>query len=269
MKVSFLLGLVAVCAFTSGASAWSFSDNFDSYADQTAFQAAWPSWATDGSSMNLLQGFSNSPENSINGVAAANNTVWNVRSLEDMLYTGTDANPVEFKVMMYDTNVQPYVGNRNFVHLRAYKDVWGNPVKMPPKYNTAGYSVAGLIALGLYNGTGAVTNQYATRIGFTWYTTQINRTEGWHELKAVIKANTVNIYVDGVLAQLRTGTAAPFTYVTDAPWGGFTFSGVVVGSGLTSAGFDAPFDDISVTPEPMTLLMLAAGGLFLRRRRTA
>jgi len=248
-----LVGLVALLACTSMATA-DLIDNFDSYADQAAFNAAWPS-VYAGSSMNLLQGYDHTTgsTNSVNGVVSANYTMRNYRDMPPL--AATNANPVTFSfwVQLGDPN---NTGARNYCELRAYSG--------------GGYgqgALVGLIAMGVYNAAVPTTNWSVRTLtdngaggmtGESWKATNIARAAGWHELKAVIGDTTINYYVDGVLAW--TAPATPTTWTT-----------VVLGSGLTSNGMDAAFDDLSVTPEPATLAMLALGSgvLFVRRRRLA
>jgi hypothetical protein len=272
-RVSLLLGLVALLACASGASA-ALVDNFDSYADQAAFQAAWPSWATNGTSMNLIQGFGQSDSQCVAGVASANNQVWNVRNLDSFTAYKPDTNTVVFELSLYDTDTtlpaSPNPG-RNFIHMRAYGDANGQG--MPVAYNDPAPSkgLQGLVAMGLYESASAQVDggaggrgYYAFRLYYgglnSWWATEAQRSVGWHTMKMVMDATSAKVYVDGVLDSTVAWTDTAKLYA---------FDGVVIGSGLTSAGYDVAFDDVSVTPEPATMLLLAAGGLFLRRRRMA
>lgn len=273
-KVPFLLGLIALLACASGASAAanSWGDNFDSYADQAAFQAAWPVWSTNSTSMNLVQGFGQSGDQSISGVAGGNNQVWNYRNLNSFTdYKPAAGAEVSWQVSFYDTDTtlpaSPNPG-RNIFHMRAYVQDG-----MPPSYLGTGYSLQGLVSMGLYESAGTQygggaggRGHYAYRLYYggvnSWYATAALRTPGWHTMKMSLNADTMQakVWVDDVLNATVPLTNAAALYA---------FDGMVAGSGLTSAGYDVAFDDVavSVTPEPATLLMLAAGGLFLRRRR--
>lgn len=264
------IGLGLVLAVACGtASAAPLFDNFDSYADQAAFQAAWPSWIADGTSMNLVQGFGYSDSQCFSGVASANYKYRNARSLDSDLLgaVGTDASPIVWSFMLYDSDITQSTSGtapaRNFNEIRSYtNNTTLTNTGMPATSAGTGFALNGLIAMGIYQSASPGT-QYAYRCYWggvsNWFATGVARTEGWHEMKAVIGSTTVKIYVDGVLAP--NGTQNLTTTPTKA------FSGVVLGSGLTSNSYDVAFDDMSVTPEPATLLMLAAGGLFLRRRR--
>ncbi|HOW17407.1 MAG TPA: PEP-CTERM sorting domain-containing protein [Phycisphaerae bacterium] len=278
-NVSYLLGLVALLACASGASAAanSWGDNFDSYADQAAFQAAWPTWSTNGTSMQLIQGFGQSDSQCISGVAPANNQGWNYHNLNSFTdYKPAPGAVVSWQVSFYDTDptlpLSPNPG-RNFFHMRAYGDA--NGPGMPVNYTdpAPAKGLQGLVALGLYEsastqygGGPGGRGHYAYRLYYgglnSWYATAALRTQGWHTMRMDLDADAMQarIWVDGVL-----DATVPLTDSAKL----YAFDGIVAGSGLTSAGYDVAFDDVavSVTPEPATLLMLAAGGLLLRRRR--
>jgi MYXO-CTERM domain-containing protein len=242
----------------------SMFDDFESYADQAAFQAAWPSWASNGSSMSLLQGFGAGGSNqSVDGVAPGNNQTWNYKQLNSLTdYDGTDENPVVFEFDMYDDN--PAAGGvRNFISLRAYQAADGSNPGMPTVYSQQGvapYNIKAILAAGLYNGAPCTTDKYAARVGLTWLNTGVVRTQGWHHFKLVSKTASADVYVDGVLTNANVAYAS-----------GAAYSGMLLGSGLTSAGYDAVFDNVSVSvsPEPVTLALLGMGALVLRRRRAA
>ncbi|HOW17871.1 MAG TPA: PEP-CTERM sorting domain-containing protein [Phycisphaerae bacterium] len=260
-RVMILLAIAGILTSASAASA-TLIENFDSYADQSAFQTAWPSWIADGTSMTLSRSLGYSGSQSVSGVALANYKYRNWRNLDDFTaYAGTDDSPVRFQVSLYDANpLQTGAGNaRNFVELRAYGT---GPAGdgMPALSSTTGYSLQSVIALGLYNSPNGNTYNFRVYGGGSnaWYSTQVKRTAGWHTMTAMIGSTSLQIYVDDVL----TNTIALCTPIP-------AFDGVVLGSGLTSNGYDVAFDDLMVakTPEPATLLVLAAGAVFLRRRR--
>jgi len=260
-RVMFLFGIAGILTSASVASA-TLIENFDTYADQNAFQRTWPSWIADGTSMTLSRSLGYSGSQSVSGVALANYKYRNYRNLDDFAaYAGTDDNPVRFQVSLYDANpLQTGAANaRNFVELRAYG---AGPAGdgMPALSSTTGYSLQSVIALGLYNTPNGNTYNFRVYGGGSnaWYSTQVKRTAGWHTMTAMIGSTSLQIYVDDVL----TNTIALSTPIP-------AFDGVVLGSGLTSGGYDVAFDDLMVakTPEPSTLLVLAAGTWFLRRRR--
>lgn len=257
-KTTILFAIAGVCVCVTGVSA-SLIENFDSYASQSAFQAAWPSWIADGTSMQLSQTLGQSGSQSVAGVASANYKYRNYRNLDSFSqYAGTDANPVKFELSVYDADPTK-TGARNFCELRAYSASGGNE-GMPSVSGGAGYGLQSIIALGLYNTPNAGTYDFRVYGGGAnaWLSTGVARTAGWHTMTALIGGTNVQIFVDNNLTN-----TVPLT--TPIP----AFDGVVLGSGLTSAGYDAAFDNLTVAsvPEPMSLLLLAAGALFIRRSR--
>lgn len=255
-KVSFVLGLVALFACVSGASAAVvLSDNFDSY-DQASFEAAYPR-VYPATTMSLFEGF----DSDLNGGSGMGNSVdghgasYTTRNYRNFARTtGTDAAPLEFSFDMY---LDPAAQGRNFCEIRS---------NAGSGYNDG--ALLGLVALGVYYSVTPTTN-YAVRSlydngagsnsGPSWMATDIAIMEGWHTLKAVIGDTQIKFYVDDTLATVANGTFAATG-----------FNSIVIGAGLSST-VDGFFDNVLIqtTPEPATLLMLAAGGLFLRRRRTA
>ena len=242
-----LLAFSVVLVFVATASA-DMVDDFDSYADQAAFEGTWtPQYA--GSSMDLDQTFGYSDGQSVHGVVETNYTKRNYLNL-GAEYAGTDAQPLVFEFMMnFDESQSTAPWNaRNYVALYGYSG--------------AGYNdgdLEGIIALGLYNSGDSTV--YQSRVifgGSSWFDTTATRVANeWKKLTAVITTGLVEIYVDDVYA--GESTRSP----------GFTYDSIVIGSGLTSADVDAWYDDIAIynIPEPGTLILLGLGGLALIRRR--
>lgn len=247
---------VAAVLLLAGAAQAAFVENFDSYADQAAMEAAWPSIfpAAAAPSMLLMQGFDHTTgtSNSIHGVATANSTMRNYRNVGS--YTGTDANPLKFEYWINVVDVAN-TGLRNYLELRSYAG---------GSYGSG--ALTGLIAMGCYNNVNATTginwsvrtltdNGTGGNTGESWKVTTVARATDWHKLTALIGNSTIKYYVDDALAW--TAAATPTTW-----------HAVVLGSGLTSNAGDVAFDDITleVVPEPATLGLLALGLLAIRRR---
>jgi hypothetical protein len=257
LAVGFVLGL------TSLASA-SLVDNFE-YTTQAQFQAAWTPYSADGSSMTLVPGQGHNSTTGYNGVATTNYVSRNARNLDSFTdYKGTDTAPVKFEYWLYDSDPtsQAGVGARNFNELRAYN------TNGFPAYAQSSNCLQGTIAMGLYNSPVSSRNFHA-RVYYggvnAWFNLNTPRTAGWHKLTALIGDASVKFMVDNVL-----DTTVALTNSSKV----FAFDSVVLGSGLTSAGYNATFDDLSVAkqslaavPEPVTMILLAMGGLFMRRRK--
>lgn len=257
-NVFLLAGSAAL--LVAGTASAALIDDFESYADQAAFEAAWPR-IYSGSTMSLLQGFGYDPggtdplPQSVHGVAGANSTTRNYRNLDSFTaYQGTDTNPVKFEFWLFDQDpsLPGGTGPRNFNEVRAYTgDGYGQG------------SLQGIIAMGLYNSPAPVSNLHA-RVYWgglsAWYALNSPRKAGWTKMTALVKSTQVEFYVDDVLDTTVTFTDPAKNYVMDC---------AVLGSGLTSVGYDVAFDnfEVSVIPEPATLVLLAAGGILLRRRR--
>lgn len=252
---------MAAAAWCGGTLSAGMVENFD-YASQADFQAVWRPWTANGSSL-LLTGNSHEGSGAVHGLATANYTMRNARELDDFeLYLGTDQSPVTFEYWLYDANPllpNAPAGARNYNEIRAHA---GNGLPGVSSNTT----LQGLIALGLYNTPISDDNYHARVYGFgglnSWYSLNTVRSPGWHKLTAQVGASWVKFLVDGQL-----DTTIPFTDMSKT----WAFDGVVLGSGLTSGGYDVGFDDLRVSkaPEPITLLLIMAGGLLIRPRRKA
>lgn len=252
-------GIAIIVLFCStGLASAALVDDFN-YADQASFLAAWPQWGTSSITFGTTSGRNGS--GGVHGVATINNQVRNARNLDSFAdYYGTDASPVKFEFWIYDSNpLLPMAPNgaRNFNEIRAYV---GNGMRTQAEGNG---NLQGLIAMGMYNSPVSDDNYHA-RIYFGgvngWYNLNTPRSVGWHRMTALIGDTSVKFLVDNQL-----DTTVPLLNPTRL----FPFDGVVLGSGLTSGGYDASFDDLVVAklPEPLTLASFALGILLLRSRR--
>ncbi|HSW44162.1 MAG TPA: immunoglobulin domain-containing protein [Phycisphaerae bacterium] len=195
-------------------------DTFDSYANQTAFQTAWP---VVGTSLTLSTTLSYSSPKSLHH-AAGSTARQNRRTFTET--SGTDASPVVLEFRLYDGGGA--TGNQ-WVELRDY-----SPVTQKQ-----------LIQVGLY--TGQSGTYYSCRVAFSpgtgWVTMNQNgaaqRSTGWHLFKVVLKGTTADFYVDGVLA------AANRSYASSV--GAVSFEDVRVGSGLSSTSVSAYYDNVKLT----------------------
>ena len=252
--VSLVAAIVLGCTLVSQAGIVTLiSDNFDSYADQAAFQAAWPNDTTKTSATLVTDQFYSAGK-SIKTTNVTGDLPINYRNLGGN-YAASDDTPLVTTFWLYNQTG----ATRQFNTIRDYTG--------------AGYgdgSLAQMYAVGIYNsvtGAGEVYDgtKYQARVtngtGSGWFNLNAagapSRSEGWHKFTIEIKSSTVNFYVDDILGRsLGRGT------VTTG------FDSFVIGSALTS-GKPAWTDDVAVrlVPEPATLVLLGFGGLFLRRRR--
>jgi hypothetical protein len=242
-----------------------FSDNFDGYADQAAFNAVWnTALVGGGGTLSTEQAFS--PFQSIKQGTAAQQSGHDFTGV-----SGSDALPLVWSFEFYDSTQDNNL--RQFGSLRD-----------------ATPALAQVISFGAYNDTTLTKDRhtglsvtaadlntyYAVRVAFSgpgWFILNgpgaPTRSTGWHELKAVFKDTTAEFFVDGVnaLSDLTTPYAGAA--------GAMTFDRVLVGSGLSSANGVGYYDNVlvQVIPEPSSMVLGLLGGLGLlgwgTRRRTA
>ncbi len=268
MKIK-ILPIAAVTVLTSAQCVLAgtiFFDNFDGYADQAAFNAAWNVGLTGGGvTLSTEQAFS-LPQSVQQGLIAQ-------ASGHDITpISGSDAQPLAWSFRFYDSTQAN--------NLRQFATIRDNAP-----------ALAQLVAMGAYNDTTLTKDRYtglsatatdlntyyACRVAFApgpnWFILNgpgaPTRSTGWHELSAVFKDTTVEFFVDGVnaLSGLTTSYAAAA--------GAITFDRVTVGSGLSSGNGVGFYDDVmvQVIPEPSSIVLSLVGGLGLlawgMRRRTA
>jgi hypothetical protein len=288
-----LLLAVAIAALISNraSAVLVLDDNFDSYANQAAFQAAWPAIgsSTTNPSALLSTTQSASAPNSINVPGTlANNEYRNRRSFGE---SGT-ISIIQNIVWSFDFFDSAPAANpqRNYSNLQD---------------TTAPSATNQLIAMGMNNNQTAANsggNRYMARIlGYTVPTTadpdggatesvggtgaffKLNdfgsaglRSAGWHNFKVVMSTDNgtstdYSFYVDNVLAERvsNVGTLASMR----------SFDNVVIGSGLSNASTEAFFDNMRLelvaVPEIGSFAamgfvgLLSAGALWIRKRRAA
>lgn len=160
-------------------------------------------------------------------------------------------------------------GNRHYAEIRSYAG---------EAYNTG--ALDQLIAVGAYNGAtniidgagavtaGSNTGKWQARLAFGGYANAgwfqlnqaANRTTNWTKFEIEVAQSGVQVYVDGVAGLSSALTRGGATWTADS---------IIMGSGLTSAGQTANFDNFSVdaVPEPASMLVLAGVGAMIARRR--
>jgi hypothetical protein len=276
--------LVFAFALSTAQAATILFDNFDTYANQAAFEAAWPPIGTVAPiSADLSTAQANSPPNSIEVDGTATNS--QQRNQRTFTETGlpNNINKVVWSFDFYDTNSAgaPFRQHSNL------------------QDTTAPSGTNQLVAMGLNNNQTVANsggNFYMARIlgynptavadpdggpvesvGGSGAFFKLNdfgvglRSNGWHRLKVAMSSNDglstdYDFYVDGVLAERvhNVGTAASIR----------SYDNIRIGSGLSNGNNAAYYDRMWVRvvpiPEPTTFALVALGlvgcGLGGRRR---
>lgn len=257
MKAHFILGSAALSAllFCNAHGATLLFDNFDNYADQAAFAAAWPAQVGTGGTLSTAQAVSG--PNSVNFPTTAQR---NARSFAESL-SPSSSNVIVFSIDFFDSNAgaAPYRQSVSLV-------------------DGAGTASGQLISLGLNNNLSSSAqggNFFMARIvGYTppgqasgdFFKLNddplLLRTTGWHNLKVEITDTEFRFFVDGSLAETVPNTVTIRSY-----------DSVRLGSGVTSTN-EIFVDNVLVAsiPEPgaVSLCVLGAAALWfarIRRRR--
>jgi len=238
----------ALCAAVIAPAA-TLSDNFDSYADQAAFNAV---WATSGTPMTLVATQSWSSPNAIYQGTVAQ---------QSRLAIGYDipVSMLDFSFRFYDPNGAASLA-RTYGMVYSYAGGWGTGLQQ-------------IVAIGKYNTLADSGNPtYHARIAFggpNWFKLDDpgapTRTVGWHEARVVgslLNPTTAQyqFFIDGILSKTATSTVtSPFNWI-------------VMGSNLSST-HGMWYDDVSIViPEPASMMLGLLGGLGLlglARRRNA
>lgn len=257
MKLTTLLsiGVIASGALTHCAFGTStnliFFDDFSSYTSDPGLLSV---WQRSGLASSIL---TNAPDPAVGGTrgthlvepAAGHGQLTH-------LFTGvtpTDASPLVFKFDLYDNNSGTTTGN-GFGEIRnstSTTTTWldaGLFTTASPAYDKTKYQARNL-------DTGA------------WIQLATPRAVGWHTFEFSVRADTVDLRIDGVLD-------ANFS---NLGWNGGAFNMVGMGSPLTPVNNTAlRFDNVTVyqiVPEPSITMLGALGGLTLAamviRRRSS
>jgi hypothetical protein len=260
IRSQWALGLVVAIAFVGASSADAailLQDNFDGYADQAAFEAAWPVVTAPSGTLSTAQ--SVTAPNSIHYAANTANVQRNQRLFTES-GNPSASNIVRFSLDFYDSNaaLAPYRQHANL------------------QDGTAPGSGGQLISMGLNNNLTSAQeggNYYMARIlgansngGTAGAYFKLNdagaplRSTGWHNLAVEISDVDFKFYVDGILAETTPQGALLLR----------SYDVVRLGSGLSSTA-EAFYDNVTVEtiPEPSALALLVLGGaglLMLRRR---
>jgi len=241
VKKKSLIGLLSgllIFGMAAAASATTISyweDDFESYANQAAFDAAWlivggtqPTWSSDQST---------SPTHSILEPAGSPGRVISATTYADTI-NGSDAQPL---VLEYDIYINPndLTSSRRYVEMRQ------------------SVGVLSIFAIGLSNLGGLDNTKFGFRNQFTWTQLAANRLAGWNHVMAQIDTQKIHITIN------NDPTESFFRNSVD------DFGTLFLGSGFSNNTVE-PFngftyiDNLSVSvaepiPEPATMLLLGTG----------
>jgi hypothetical protein len=265
--------LAAACWGTSANAGIIVNDNFDGYADQAAFQAAWPAIGTVApQSGELSTAQASSATKSIRSPGTA--TTGQSRNRLTFAETGTIAvnNTVVWSFDFYDSAPTGSPA-RNYSNLQDTTGPSGTNqlVAMGFNNNQSGANSGGQFYMARIlgyspaaadpDGGPGETGTLGSGAFFKLNDFSVGaRSLGWHNLKVAISTsdglNTdYRFYVDGILAELvsNVGTAASLR----------SFDNIALGSGVSNGSTEAFFDNVRLetVPEPATLLLVGLVGV--------
>ena len=190
-----------------------WSDNFEGYASQAAFEAVWPDFVAPGLTWSTSKYYS--PTHALEETNSAMSSVHDLPEGQAQVSVGTF---LEFK--FYDpaaaTNVRHY--------------------GMLQSYSGGGHSgtVQQVLAIGCYN-AGVDTSKYSGRAAFggpNWFTLNKARAAGWHTMRIDVTADTTNPVSPG--KGLARWTVDGQVAAEDIAFSWVPFTCIVLGSGLSS-----------------------------------
>lgn len=258
------------------------SDNFDGYANQAAFEVAWPAIAgTAPTSGTLTSDQFVSPGNSIGIAGTATSGQQRNRATFADTTALTVGNILTFSFDFYDTSAaaSPYRQYANLQDTTAPTGT-GQLISMGMNNNHTSADSGGNYYMARILGYNPAVvdpdggpNEGGTLSSGAYF--KLNdfgvglRSDGWHNFKVVIGTDDglsldFAFYVDNVLAELvsNVGTAASFRQ----------YDNVTLGSGVSNASNGAYYDnflvEVSPVPEPSAAALLGIGlsGLIALRR---
>jgi hypothetical protein len=234
-------------------------DNFDSYVNQAAFQAAWTQTVAANGGGGQLQSTNPAGFSSPNAILDLGNgtaTSRNDRALSSA-YTPIPGAPLQFQFEFYDSNGAAAAYRQVATIVSGTANASGQLISLGMNNNIASnLYMARVLGVDGGNGSGAFFQLAGTP----------TRSTGWHTLEALISTdgttNSINFFVDGTQS---TTVATGFTLRS--------YDTVRLGSGITATQ-NAAFDDVlvqipSAVPEPTSLALVGAAGFgwMIRRLR--
>jgi hypothetical protein len=253
------VALVALaCVASNTQAAILLDDDFDGYANQAAFVAAWPAsgtgTTTNGNSGVLTTDQAFSLPNGVRPAPVAAGTTAGFRNDRNFGETAASVSQqIEWSFRYYDVN-------GTAAAYREYSEM----------VNGAGTGTADIIAMGLNNNIASTF--YMARMtsvdggsGSSAFFRLDNvgapvRSTGWHELKALVSLTQVEFFVDGFAAK---------TVALPVVGQGKSYERIRMGSNLSTTlrpYFDDQFVQ-TVIPEPTSLAVMGLGAMALFRRR--
>ena len=264
MKIKILApvaALLVVSASSAFAQVTIWSDTFESYANTAALSPTYTQlYPTYPMLLDTTKGY-NSSQSIHFGATTANSQARAYFNLPGGPVNASDASPIKVEFMV-DTDVNIW-STRQYIELRSYSGGAYNSGTLNQLFAlgfvSSGADTTRINKRVLYAPSGAgwgnLTDLYATRA------TVADPSNNWTKVSMLIKSSTIEFYVNDNL-----DTTQPINT-------GLLYDSVVIGSGLSSAGADVWFDNLSVivVPEPTTLTLSVLGGLgllWIIRRRT-
>lgn len=286
MKTKIRLTCIGFAFIATSNISWAVvlvSQNFDSYADQTAFEAA---WIPNGSSATLATDQASSPTKSIRiDGTTTNGLQQNQHSFSETNTVGTiaDGYSIVFSFNFYDSNAAaaPY-RQHSFIQDGAFPSGTGQSIGIGLNNNQLfgdsggnfymarilGYTPTNVDPDGGPDESGTPTSGGFFKLN-DFNNTQTVRTTGWNNLKVVINSDDglsadFEFFVNDILAERVSNVGAA--------WQFRSYDTIRLGSGLSNADNAAWYDDFRVEvfiPEPSAigLCLMSAIGLACRRRR--